>query len=422
MTFYEMLEQVIALLQRHGRLSYRALKVQFELDDDRLDLLKEELIDIQHVARDQDERMLVWTGGTEIPPPASASASPPPVQQVITQQDLSTQVESPPTAPHTPEAERRQLTVMFCDLVDSTRLSSQFDPEEYREVVRAYQRVCTEVIQRYDGHIAQLLGDGLLVYFGYPHAHEDDAHRAVHTGLGIIEAGETLNTSLKPAKGITLAVRLGIHTGLVVVGEMGEAGRQEQLALGETPNIASRIEGMAAPNTLVISDATSRLVQGYFDCQDLGAQALRGVIEPMRVSHVLRESGVTSRLDIAQPRGLTPLVGRESEVTLLLERWEQAKSGQGQVILLTGDAGIGKSRLVQVLKDHVINEPHVRWECRSLEYYQNTALFPLVDLFQRLLQFQADDSTEEKVGKLEQALSQYRLPVEESVQLFAPLL
>ena len=146
MTFYEMLEQVMALLQRHGRLSYRALKVQFELDDDRLDLLKEELIDIQHVARDQDERMLVWTGGTEIPPPASASASPPPVQQVITQQDLSTQVESPPTAPHTPEAERRQLTVMFCDVVDSTCLSSQLDPEDWRDVLREYQRVCTEII------------------------------------------------------------------------------------------------------------------------------------------------------------------------------------------------------------------------------------------------------------------------------------
>src|SRR6266446_4127984 len=174
MTFYEMLEQVIALLQRHGRLSYRALKVQFELDDDRLDLLKEELIDIQHVARDQDERVLVWTGGTEIPPPVSAPASPSPVQQVITPQDLSTQAASPP-APHSPEAERRQLTVMFCDLVDSTKLSSQLDPEDYRDVVRAYQQVCTEVIQRYDGHIAQLLGDGLLVYFGYPQAHEDDA-------------------------------------------------------------------------------------------------------------------------------------------------------------------------------------------------------------------------------------------------------
>src|SRR5262245_34350450 len=174
MTFYEMLEQVIALLQRHGRLSYRALKVQFELDDERLDLLKEELIDIQHVARDQDARMLVWTGATENPPLASGSASPPPVQQAIAQQDFLTPAASPPALP-SPDAERRQLTVLFCDLVDSTVLSSQLDPEDLREVVRAYQDTCAKVIARFEGHIAQYLGDGLLVYFGYPLAHEDDA-------------------------------------------------------------------------------------------------------------------------------------------------------------------------------------------------------------------------------------------------------
>jgi class 3 adenylate cyclase len=265
---------------------------------------------------------------------------------------------------------------MFCDLVDSTKLSSQLDPEDWRDVVRAYQRVCTEVVQRFDGHIAQLLGDGLLVYFGYPLAHEDDAQRAVRTGLGILAAMGDLNTRLQHEQGIQLAIRLGIHTGLVVVGEMGGAGRQEQLALGETPNIAARIQGLAASNTVAISEATSRLVQGYFDCEALGAQALRGVAEPVPVYRVLQESRARGRLDVAQPRGLTPLVGRESEVTLLLERWAQAKSGQGQVVLLSGDAGIGKSRLVQMLKEHVTNEPHVRWECRSAEYSQNTALFP----------------------------------------------
>jgi len=311
---------------------------------------------------------------------------------------------------------------MFCDLVDSTKLSSQLDPEDYREAVRAYQRVCTDIIQRYDGHIAQLLGDGLLVYFGYPHAHEDDALRAVHTGLGILDAMGALHTRLNQDKGIQLAVRVGIHTGLVVVGAMGDGSRQEQLALGETPNIAARIQGLAASNTVAISGATYRLVQGYFACQDLGAQGLRGITESVRVYHVLRESGATSRLDVAQPRGLTPLVGRESEVALLLERWEQAKSGQGHVVLLSGDAGIGKSRLVQMLKDHVADEPHTRWECRSAEYAQNTALFPLTDLFQRLLEFQAEDTPNEKLVKLEQMLSQYRLPLEETVPLFAPLL
>jgi class 3 adenylate cyclase/predicted ATPase len=311
---------------------------------------------------------------------------------------------------------------MFSDLVESTKLSSQLDPEEYRDVVRAYQATCTEVIQRYDGHIAQLLGDGLLVYFGYPQAHEDDAQRAVRTGLGILEAVEVLNTRLEPAKGLTLAVRLGIHTGLVVVGEMGGAGRLEQLALGEVPNIASRIQGLAEPSTVMISADTYRLIQGYFECQALGEQTLRGVAQPLHVYRVLQESGARGRLDVAVTRGLTPLVGRESEVTLLLERWEQAKAGHGQVILLSGEAGIGKSRLVQVLKDHVGNESHVRWECRSVPYYQNTALYPLTDLFHHTLHWEPDETPDEKLGKLEQVLSQYTLPLEDTVPLFAPLL
>jgi predicted ATPase len=203
---------------------------------------------------------------------------------------------------------------------------------------------------------------------------------------------------------------------------MGDHGRQEQLALGETPNIAARIEGFAQPNTVAISEATWRLVQGYFACEALGAQTLRNVAEPIAVYRVLQESGARGRLDVAQPRGLTPLVGREQEVGLLQERWEQVKAGHGQVVLLTGDAGIGKSRLVQMLKDQVANEPHTRWECRSAEYSQNTALFPLVELFQRILRFEAHETPDEKLGKLEHALSQYHLPVEESVQLFAPLL
>src|SRR5262249_49724013 len=160
------------------------------------------------------------------------------------------------------------------------------------------------------------------------------------------------------------------------------------------------IEGLTAPNTIAISEATYRLIQGYFECQDLGAQALRGVTESMHIYHVLNESGATSRLDIAQPRGLTPLVGRESEVTLLQERWEQVKVGHGHVILLTGDAGIGKSRLVQMLKNYIAKEAHICWECRSLSYFENTALFPLTDLFQRLLQFHTEDTPDEKLGKL----------------------
>jgi TOMM system kinase/cyclase fusion protein len=417
MDYDAVLAQVLDLLQQEKRLSYRVLKLRFQLDDETLEALKEDLVYAKQLAIDEDGRVLVWTGGTSSAPATVPPMSPPPTSAVS-----PAQVEAAPGGPATPDAERRQLTVLFCDLVDSTRLSSQLDPEEYRDVVRDYQRVCTDVIQRYDGHIAQLLGDGLLVYFGYPQAHEDDAQRAVRTALGILAAMDDLYTRLSHAPGRTLAVRLGIHTGLVVVGAMGDQGRHEHLALGETPNIAARIQGLAQPNTVVISDATYRLVQGYFACRDMGAHALRGVTEAMRLYHVLGESGATSRLDIAQLRGLTPLVGRESEVTLLQERWSQAKAGHGHVVLLTGEGGLGKSRLVQVLKDHVANEPHTRWECRSVPYYQNTALYPLTDLFQRLLQWQPDETPDAKVAKLEQALSQYRFPLEESVPLFAPLL
>jgi len=203
---------------------------------------------------------------------------------------------------------------------------------------------------------------------------------------------------------------------------MGGGGRQEQLALGEVPNVASRIQGRAEPNTLAVSEGTYRLVEGYFTCESLGEHTLRGVSQPLHIYRVLGESGATSRLEVAQTRGLTPLVGRESEVTLLLERWEQVKAGQGQVVLLSGDAGIGKSRLVQTLKEHIAHESHTRWECRSSSYFENTALFPLTDLFQRLLRFQAEETPEEKLERLEQTLSQYRFPLEETMPLLAPLL
>jgi class 3 adenylate cyclase/predicted ATPase len=418
MTFEEILDQATAMLQRRGRVSYRTLTLQFHLNEESLEALKEELIEVHHLAVDHEGRMLVWAGETRT---TSVPPSPQPPQQVTRQEDQPSQVASP-AARQSPDAERRQLTVLFCDLVGSTALASQLDPEEYRDVVRAYQRVCSEVITRFDGHLAQLLGDGLLVYLGYPQAHEDDTQRAVRAGLGMLAAMGELNSRLQQAKGIQLAIRVGIHTGLVVIGEMGGQGRQEQLALGEVPNIASRVQGLAEPNTILISADTYRLIQGYFACQELGVQTLRGVAEPIAVYRVLSESGVYSRLDVAQTRGLTPLVGREQEVGLLLERWNQVKDGQGHVVLLTGDPGIGKSRLVQMLKDHVVKEPHTRWEGRSAEYSQNTALFPLTDLFQRLLRFEAHETPHAKFAKLEQALSQYRLPVEDTVPLFAPLL
>src|SRR5262249_10619548 len=360
MTFDELLAQVIALLQREERVSYRALKRRFTLDDEYLEDVKAELIQAKRLARDEEGAVLIWVGNEPRATAVVGGAAP----AAAGSEAQTSTPERPTVAPDIPDAERRQLTVLFSDLVDSTALAARLDPEELREVVRAYQDTCAKVIARYDGHIAQYLGDGLLVYFGYPLAHEDDAQRAVRAGLGMVEALGQLNTrlaqeGLRPAptqsrqRGVQLAVRLGCHTGLVVVGDVGGGTRQEQLALGETPNLAARLQGIAAPNTLVISAATCQLLSGFFACQSLGTPPLRGIAQPLEVYQVLHESMARSRLEAAGSTGLTPLVGREKEVALLRERWEQVKDGLGQVVLLSGEAGIGKSRLVQVLTEHM---------------------------------------------------------------------
>jgi class 3 adenylate cyclase/predicted ATPase len=310
------------------------------------------------------------------------------------------------------EAERRQLTVMFCDLVGSTQLSTQLDPEDYRAIVQQYQQTCTEVNQRHEGYLAQYLGDGLLVYFGYPVAHEDDARRAVRTGLEIVEA-------IKGQAGRhTLPVRIGIHTGLVVVGEIGTRDKRELLALGETPNIAARIQGLAEPNTVIISAATHHLIDGQFESQLFGSHLLKGIDSPIAVYHVQRERQTDGVL--GGKASLTPLVGREQEVGLLLDRWEQAKEGRGQVVLLSGEPGIGKSRLAYTLREHVKAEGSLLFEARCSPYHQHSALYPLIEVLQRTLLLTRQDTDEEKVEKVERALTLYNL--QEAVPLFTALL
>jgi len=291
--------------------------------------------------------------------------------QVLEEADPA-QVQGASAAPSM-EAARRQLTVLFCDLVGSTVLSRQVDPEDYADIVRAYHTACAAVIERFEGHIAQYLGDGLLVYFGYPQAHEDDAQRAVHTALGILEALRQLNGQLQSTHGVQVAVRIGIHTGLVVASAVGAGAHAAPLALGETPNIAARLQGLAAPDTIVLSAATYRLVHGYFACQALGAQSLHNLAEPIDVYQVLQASGMPHRFAVAVTRGLTPLVGRERERGLLLDHWTQARDGSGHVVLISGEVGIGKSRLVQALKDQVRSEAHTLLECQGLPYHQHTA-------------------------------------------------
>ena len=423
MTFEEILDQAIAMLQRRGRVTYQTLRLQFQLDEEHLEALKDAILFAHPQTVDEAGRGLVWNseaGAIPPPTPASPQSVGPPVTLAPR---MGTTAVAPPE-PQPPEAERRQLTVLFCDLVDSTVLASQLDPEELREVVRAYQEACAKVIARFEGHIAQYLGDGLLVYFGYPLAHEDDAQRAVRAGLGIVEALGQLNTRLAQERGVHLAVRLGCHTGLVVVGEVGGGTRQEQLALGETPNLAARLQGIAAPNTLVISAATVPLLGGFFTYQSLGTSVLKGLAQPIEVYQVLHESMARGRLEAAGSTGLTPLVGREQEVALLRERWAQVKDGMGQVVLLSGEAGIGKSRLVQGLKEQVATEPQA-WltPCQCSPYYQNTALYPLIDLLERVvLHFDREESPQQKLSKLEGHLIQYGFPLAEAVPLYASLL
>jgi class 3 adenylate cyclase/predicted ATPase len=423
MDYEAVLTQVLALLQQEKRLSYRVLKLRLQLDNDTLEALKEDLIYAKHLAVDEDGRVLVWSGGAGMVT-ASGSGATEPVEPLDTMVGQNLQVGSQPPKPRSPDAERRQLTVLFCDLVDSTVLATQLDPEEWREVVRAYQDTCAKVIARFEGYIAQYLGDGLLVYFGYPLAHEDDAQRAVRAGLGIVEAMGPLNALLAQEHRVRLKVRLGVHTGQVVVGEIGGGVRHEQLALGETPNVAARLEGLAAPNTVVTSAATVPLLGGFFACQSLGRHLLKGVAQPLEVYRVLTESTARSRLEAAGRTGLTPLVGREHEIGLLRERWAQVKEGLGQVVLLSGEAGIGKSRLVQVLKEHVATEPQA-WltPCQCSPYHQNTAFYPLIDLLERVvLQFDREESLQLKLTKLEGFVVQYGLPLGEAVPLLAALL
>src|SRR3984893_13041543 len=299
-----------------------------------------------------------------------------------------------PGAPARVDAERRQLTVMFCDLVGSTALSTRHDPEDLRELIGDYHRAVSKTVGRFDGFVAKYMGDGVLVYFGSPQAHEDDAERAVRSGLAVIEAVGHL-----PARE-DLRLRLGIATGLAVVGDLiGEGAAQERGVVGETPNLAARLQALAAPNTLIIGEATRRQIGGLFDLADLGLQALAGFAEPQPAWRVIGESGMLSRFE-ALRSGETPLVGRDEEVELLIRRWQQAKAGEGRVVLVSGEPGIGKSRLTAALSEHIGRDPHTRLRYFCSPHHQDSAFYPVIGQLERAAGFARDDGPEAKLDTL----------------------
>ena len=300
-----------------------------------------------------------------------------------------------PSGPPIDVAERRQVTVMFCDLVGSTALSARLDPEDLREVIAAYHKCAGEIVRRFGGFVSQYLGDGVLVYFGYPRAHEDDAERAVRAGLELIAAVAGLNTRA------SLQTRVGIATGLVVVGDLVDAGgSQERGIIGETPNLAARLQGIAEPNMIVIAEGTRKLLGNLFELQDLGAKGIKGIAGSVRVWAALRASYVESRFEALHASGLTALVGRDEEVELLMRRWKQAKMGEGRAALISGEPGIGKSRLTAALSEHIGTEPHTRLRYFCSPHHQDSALYPFIVQLERAAGFARDDTVEAKLGKL----------------------
>ena len=423
------------MLKCERRVSYRMLKRGLGLDDEAVEAIRDELVEVKRVAIDEGGKVLVWVGIEESSemPEAQALTSEQlesmPVQAVPEKIGISslctplqTALEKSPASVIQPEAERRQLTVMFCDMVGSTALSTQLDPEDLREVITSFQDKCRDAIVRYGGFVARYMGDGILVYFGYPKAHEDDAERAVRVGLEILNSVPGLNADVGHRYGVDVAVRIGVATGSVVVGDIiGDGASEEAAVLGETPNLAARLQNVAEPNQLVISPVTHRLVSGLFELDDIGEHNLKGISEPVRIWRVVSERDIESRFEKTDGTGQVPLVGRQEEMGLLLRAWEGSREGHGQVVLIQGEAGIGKSRLLEALREKCGD--NIWLELRSSPYHKASTLYPVIEQLMRLLRLQPGDSVDKRLEKLEEGLRAYKgLPLEESVPLFGALL
>ena len=306
---------------------------------------------------------------------------------------------APPAMQAALDAGRRQLTILFCDLVGSTELAQQLDAEMLRELMHAYQRACGDIVSRYAGYVAQYLGDGIVVYFGFPQAHEDDAERAVRAALDMVDA-----VSKVPAP-TPLRVHIGIATGAVVVGDSAAGdGSVSNAAVGETPNLAARLSALAEPGQIVVSAGTYRLLGHSFSTEDLGERLLKGINGPVKAWLVRGLTRTESRFGAARKSRYTPFVGRDSEMALLLARWERARGGDGQVVLLTGEPGIGKSRIAHELNQQLADTPHLRQFYQCSPYHNGSAFYPVIERFERAFGFERDDTPEQKLDRLEAAL------------------
>ena len=382
--FDDVLNEVTELLRRDRRVAYRILKRRFQLNDDDIEDIKADLIDAKRIAADENGKVLVYR--------ATNAAN--------------------------RVAERRQLTVMFCDIVGSTELSDQLDPEDLRELLRRYQQISADIIDAAQGHIAQFLGDGILVYFGYPIAFEDAAIRAVRCGLEIVTAISALPTSF----GKSLQLRVGIHTGAVVIGDVGSGDHREQLALGDTPNIAARLQGLAGPNEVVVSESTLRLLNDNFDYEDRGITSLRGVAAPLGIISILSERDVTERFNAQRRRRRSSLAGRQRELKILYDRWARAKNGVHSKLFIHAEPGIGKSRLVQELREHIRSDGGISMTVVCSNLHSDTAFFPFIDLIHRALRVRNDDPTELKTARLRETLATLQFATDDTADILAALL
>ena len=331
--------------------------------------------------------------------------------------DKTPQAPAAPTV--TRDAERRQVTVMFCDLVGSTDLANALDPEDMGELIRGYHDACAGVIARFDGFVAEFMGDGVLAYFGYPLAHEDAARQSVRAALAIVDA---IAQSTRP-DGKPLAVRAGIATGIVVIGDLiGAVVAREHAIVGQTPNLAARLQGLAESNTVVVSETTHQLLGRQFDCESLGERSLKGFDKAVPVWRVLREAVVESRFAAIRSAEPHPLIGRVDEMQLILDRWQCSRQGAGRTVIIQGEAGIGKSRIVDALSRHLADEPHFRVVCQCSPHHINSALHPVIRHLQRAAGFAPDDSTERKLEKLESVFAESGSDAATTTSLMADLL